>query len=368
MTDTINESQLAPPAANNGKVRDLIASNRFKSAVAAALPAHLRPERFVRVALTALTRTPRLAECDQASLFQALLTLSQLGLEPDGRNAHLIPFRNSKRNVTECQLIVDYKGLVALAIRSGRIAKIHADKVCENDLFSYDRGEIMRHQINFRAPRGAPYAYYAIVRFKDGTEQSDVMTKAEVEAIRARSRAAQAGPWVTDFDEMAKKTVFRRLTKWLELSPEYRDALDADADVLEERRFESALPIERPVIRTLPAAASRVELSRRKRKSKSLEPKEATDAPPEEEHPYADKLVADLASANYTQADFIELAITEGWIKEPAEHINQIPEQRCKAFLDSFAVVAEKLDARGTVPTTSEEQPNLALTKDNPFQ
>lgn len=224
-------------------IRTLLLGEEFKNQVELALPRHIKPDRFVRIALTALTKTPQLAQCDKPSFFSALLTLSQLGLEPDGRLAHLIPFRNTKRNCTECQLIVDYKGLAALAIRSGNISKIHADKVCANDVFEYDKGEVKTHAIDFRKPRGDAYAYYAMVVFKDGCQKSDVMTRAEVQAIRRRSKAANAGPWITDEDEMSKKTVFRRLSKWLELSPEYRDALDADADTLEEKRFANALPV-----------------------------------------------------------------------------------------------------------------------------
>lgn len=211
-------------------IRDFLHGEEFKSQIALALPRHISPDRFVRISLTALTRTPNLANCDQSSFFMQLMTLSQLGLEPDGRLAHLIPFKNNKKGITECQLIVDYKGLAALAMRSGQISKIHADKVCEKDVFEFDTGEVKKHGINFREDRGAAYAYYALVVFKDGTQKADCMTKSEVDAIRKRSRAASDGPWVTDYDEMAKKTVFRRLTKWLELSPEYRDALEADFD------------------------------------------------------------------------------------------------------------------------------------------
>src|ERR1051326_6456109 len=100
-------------------IKVLITGEQFKLAVAQALPKHLTPDRFIPTALTAMTRTPKLAECDQASFFAALMTLSQLGLEPDGRRAHLIPFENRKRGVVECQLIIDYKGLVELAYRSG---------------------------------------------------------------------------------------------------------------------------------------------------------------------------------------------------------------------------------------------------------
>src|SRR5207248_657462 len=144
------QSELATTGNGKQDVKGLINSDHFRHAVAASLPSHLKPDRFIRVALTALTRTPKLMQCDQGSFFQCLLSLSQLGLEPDGRNAHLIPFENRKRNVTECQLIVDYKGLVDLAMRSGKIAYNHADKVCQNDVFEYDRGEIKKHEINFK--------------------------------------------------------------------------------------------------------------------------------------------------------------------------------------------------------------------------
>jgi recombination protein RecT len=214
-------------------IRGLLAGEEFKSEIQRALPAHLKPERFIRVALTAMTKTPKLAECDKASFFNCLLSLSQLGIEPDGRRAHLIPFENRKRGVVECQLIIDYKGIVELVMRSGNVSNIHADVVCENDIFRYDKGEIKAHQIDFKRERGTVYAAYAICRFKDGTEKSEVMTRDEIESIRKRSRAGQAGPWVTDWNEMAKKTVFRRLSKWLTLSPEQRDVLEKDDDQLE---------------------------------------------------------------------------------------------------------------------------------------
>lgn len=237
------ETKAQPPAkAETPKtIKGLLTSEEMKKQFAVALPRHLSPERFIRVALTALTKNPKLAECDQASFFQCLLTLSQFGLEPDGRRAHLIPFNNTKRNVVECQLIIDYKGYVELVMNAGDVSNIHADKVCTNDDFVFDRGQITSHKIDFKQPRGDAYAFYCVVRFKDGTEKSEVMTKDEVEKIRARSKAKDSGPWVTDFDEMAKKTVFRRVTKWVKLSSEVRDALDADQDrVEEERRFQAA--------------------------------------------------------------------------------------------------------------------------------
>jgi recombination protein RecT len=100
--------------------------------------------------------------------------------------------------------------------------------ICENDEFEYDRGEVKHHRVNLREPRGAMYAAYVIVRMKDGGEKSEVMGRDEIEAIRKRSRSGNNGPWTTDYNEMAKKTVFRRASKWLSLSSDFRDALEAD--------------------------------------------------------------------------------------------------------------------------------------------
>lgn len=223
-------------------IRDRLQSEAFRDQIAMVLPKHLTPERMARVACTQIAKTPKLAECDQASFFNAMLQLSQWGLEPDGRRAHLIPFRNNKTNTTECQLILDYKGLVELILRTGDVASIHADKVCDADEFVYDCGQIVRHRIDFRKPRGEAFAYYCVITRKDGTKKCEVMSRDEVDAIRKRSRSANNGPWVTDFDEMAKKTVFKRASKWCELSSEIRDAFEHDdRDFVEGRVTRSAV-------------------------------------------------------------------------------------------------------------------------------
>jgi len=205
-------------------IRAIISGDRFKSEIAKALPRHLTPDRFLRIALTALTKTPKLADCTPESLCACLITLSSLGLEPDGRRAHLIPYG------TTCTLIVDYKGLAELVLRSGDVSRLHADVVCENDEFDYDLGAIRRHKIDFKKPRGDAYAAYALAEMKTGQIAVAVMSRDEVEGIRKRSRSGSSGPWVTDWNEMAKKTAFRRLSKWLPLSPDIRDAVEDETD------------------------------------------------------------------------------------------------------------------------------------------
>lgn len=302
-------TQLEKPPQRQLTIRDRLESDNFKSAVAKALPKHLTPDRFIRVACTAMTKTPKLADCDQTSFFNCLLTLSQLGLEPDGRRAHLIPFENRKRGVTECQLIVDYKGLAELVMRSGLVSNLHADVVCDKDDFEYDRGQLTKHKINFREPRGPVYAVYCIARFKDGSEKCDVMHVDEVEAIRSRSRAAQAGPWVTDWKEMGKKTVFRRLSKWLPLSPEVRDAIDADDDTVID--IEPSQPLEVQPVKTKPRLGRPPKAPEEKPQVEAAEPEQAAAAPadspgnPDDNNSNQD---GDLGPQIETPAEFVILS------------------------------------------------------------
>ena len=219
-------------------IRDRLKSESLLQELGKVLPSHCKPERMARVALTAITRTPALADCDQASFFKCLMDLSAWGLECDGRRAHLIPFRNNKRNCTEVQLIIDYKGLVELAYRSGAVKRIHADVVRRGDLFTYNMGQVESHvpwflRTDGDKPKeaGEVYAVYCIVKL-EGTDdpKCEVLSRDEIEGVRKRSRAGGSGPWVTDWNEMAKKTAFRRCSKWLPLSAEIADAFDRDDD------------------------------------------------------------------------------------------------------------------------------------------
>ena len=227
--------------AKNEAKRDILAlvqSDKVKQQLALVLPKHITSDRMARVACTAIMRTPKLLQCTQESLLDCLMRCSQFGLEPDGRRAHLIPFENRKTGTVECTLILDWKGIAELAMRGGSIAKLHADLICDKDEFAYDLGEILHHKINFREPRGEPYAAYAMAVTKTGEKFVQVMTKGEIEAIRDNSqgwRAFKAGytkqsPWQDAPGEMWKKTTFRRLSKWLPLSPEEKDAIENDDD------------------------------------------------------------------------------------------------------------------------------------------
>lgn len=213
--------------------------DRMSSQFAKVLPKILTPERFCRVVLTAINRNEALAAAladkrNQASVLSAFMRCAEMGLEPDGRRAAITCYKRGNTGLYDVTLIPMYQGLAELAMRSGQISSIHAEKVCENDAFEWENGEI-RHRIDFKNERGEAYAYYCIIRYKDGATKTETMSRVEVNAIMARSSAYQSArkynkscPWDTDFDEMAKKTVFRRAAKWLPLSPEMRTAIDED--------------------------------------------------------------------------------------------------------------------------------------------
>lgn len=220
--------------------RELVTSQALTEQVARALPNVFTPERFMRVTLTAFNKNPKLWECSKQSIASVVLQCAQFGVEPDGRHAHIIPYNG------EATLQLDYKGLVALVRRSGDVISIHADVVRKGDVFKVNLGEIVQHEVDYSATAGEVYAVYASARLKDGSSQSVVLRKEEVEAIRKRSRSGATGPWATDWAEMAKKTAFRRLTKWLPLSYEAAEAVDLD----QRRDFDITIPTVDPVVLT----------------------------------------------------------------------------------------------------------------------
>lgn len=207
--------------------------DKARPAIADVLPRHLTPDRLIRVTLAAVSRTPLLLQCTPQSILQGVMVASQLGLEPTGvlGSAYLVPYKNNKTGNYEAQLIPGYRGLIDLARRSGQIVSIESHVVYENDKFTYKQGlaPTLDHEPTMGEP-GKMIAVYAVAHLTGGGSQFEVMTKAEVDKIRSRSRAGQSGPWVSDYDEMARKTVIRRLAKYLPVSVEFATGLQLQAD------------------------------------------------------------------------------------------------------------------------------------------
>lgn len=213
---------------------------RQKDQIKLALPKHLDADRMVRIVFTVVRQNPDLLKCDEASLLKCVMQCSSLGLEPDpllGR-AYLVPFYNTKAGRHECTLIIGYKGFIDLARRSGEIESLEAHVVYQADDWDYSYGltPVLYHKPSNRADCGGVVAAWALARFKGGGYQFEVMSHAELEAVRKLSKQGGGNIWTTHTAEMYRKTVIRRLAKLLPLSPAlvrhvaYEEAVEAGAD------------------------------------------------------------------------------------------------------------------------------------------
>lgn len=199
-----------------------------KSQIALVLPKHLDVNRLARIALTSLRKNEKLSECNSLSVIGAIMQASQLGVEIDNGLGHgyLVPYKD------ECQFILGYRGMIDLARRSGQIISLSSHAFYENDTFDFEYGinEKLRHIPYKDGDRGKFVGAYAIAHLKGGGHQIEVMFKHEIDKIRSQSKAASSSysPWATHYEEMAKKTVIRRLFKYLPSSIEIQRAVVLD--------------------------------------------------------------------------------------------------------------------------------------------
>lgn len=231
----------------------------MKPQIEAALPSVITPERFSRMALTAVSSNPKLADCTPQSFMGALMQAAQLGLEPNTPlgQAYLIPFRNKGKMETQFQL--GYKGLIELAHRSGEFRNIEARVVYENDEFRYSYGlepELVHKPA--MSNRGNVICYYAVYTLVNGGFGFEVMSKEDIQDHAKKYSQAYGSsysPWKTAFDEMAKKTVIKRVLKYAPIKTEFVRSLNTDesiktelntdmADLPNENVFEEAEVIE----------------------------------------------------------------------------------------------------------------------------
>lgn len=214
--------------------------SRMQGEFGKALPGHITPEKFVRTAQTAIALTRNIEKVKSpASLLAACSKAASDGLILDGREAALVVDYNG-----DVQYRPMMRGILKLAYNSGEIKSIVVETVRENDIFIYsptDANQPIRHTIDLRAPRGEVYAVYAKAELKDGGIVFEVMTTEDVNRIRDRSDAYKAfkngkiksTPWSTDWSEMARKTVFRRLSKYLPSSTD-RDRFQQAAERIDD--------------------------------------------------------------------------------------------------------------------------------------
>ncbi len=203
--------------------------------VAKALPKVMTPDRFTRIALSALSNNPKLNECSQKSFLAAMMNAAQLGLEPNTPlgQAYLIPFKN--KGTLECQFQIGYKGLIDLAYRSGDVKTIMAQTVYENDEFDFSFGlEPTLKHIPAKANRGNPVWFYAVFKLVNGGEGFEVMSVEDVKQHAqkySQSYNSSYSPWKSNFEEMAKKTVIKKALKYAPMKTDFLRAVAEDETI-----------------------------------------------------------------------------------------------------------------------------------------
>lgn len=204
--------------------RDMLESEGGRRRIAEVVPKNIAPDRLIRMAMLSISKNHDLRKCSPSSVLLAVCDAASLGLDCGGASgqAYLVPFK------TTATLIIGYRGMIALARKSGEIATITSHVVRAGDEFRYELGlnETLVHKPGESVDDRHVTHAYAVAKFKDGSHQLEVMARAEIEKHRARSMAKDNGPWVTDYAEMCKKTVLRRLCKLLPMTPEAAEAID----------------------------------------------------------------------------------------------------------------------------------------------
>ena len=191
----------------------------------AALPKDFNRERFINNAIAVVNANPELTKNPRA-LFEGLMKGALCGLDFLNKECYLIQYGN------DIQFQTDYKGEVKFTKKYSvqPIKDIYAKVVREGDVFTE---KIVNGQatIDFE-PKPFNDAdivgAFAVCIFKDGTMIYESMSKTDIQNVRNNySRASQSKAWKYSFDEMAKKTVLRRLCKHIDTDFESVEARNA---------------------------------------------------------------------------------------------------------------------------------------------
>src|SRR5579864_7308673 len=280
---TVFKYEANAPIGSSGTLKTLL--EQSMSSLAQVLPRHITPEHLLKTALVAANRNPELLKCTQASIVESLYKAAELGLSVSGSlgEGFIIPFNNKVTNkstgketwIIQAQFVPGYPGLTKLARQSGEVKRIEAEVVYSNDKFLYKKGKtpVLDFEPLLTGDRGKMLGAYALAELSDGDIQTDWMTVEDIEKVRQRSKAKNGPAWSFSFGEMSRKTVFRRLAKWLPLSSEkFSKAIELSDQEFDINALSSGLQLT-------PGESRSENLANRLAGSISVESKVLTDEP-----------------------------------------------------------------------------------------
>lgn len=252
-----DEQALIKPALNT--LSEVLKSR--KATIEKILGRSMNQTRFLSLISAALQQTPKLMECTPLSVINCVIAAGQMGVEIRKNSAYLVPFKN-KFNRMDCNLLVDYRGKISIAHRSGFVEDIRPWLVYARDEFDFTigtNGRFHHRPLACRTgddgslvpvteeERGPVVLGYCEALLRNGAKHIEMMTLGEIEAIRARSRSAfdfktgkarADSPWTTDWAQMARKTTVHRIFNYLPQD----EAMAISQEV--DERFEMETPID----------------------------------------------------------------------------------------------------------------------------
>lgn len=209
-----------------------IRSDAYKNLINQTLGDKKVAQRFVANITSAVSAVPSLQTCDAGSIISAGLQAQALNLPISNTLGfcYILPYGS------KAQFQIGWKGIVQMALATGKYENLGVTPVRAGDTISRDpfTGE---PKVTFTSDiddTSEPVGYYAYLRMKNGYEKTEYWTKKKVlEHAKRYSKAYSRGPWVTNFDAMAMKTVIKSLvSKWGYMTTEMASAFESDQAVL----------------------------------------------------------------------------------------------------------------------------------------
>lgn len=212
------------------RLRSYLSRGEFVETLNAMAPPQTDVGRVANAYINAVATDPKLQRFDLSIHIAALTKCVRMGLHPGPLNhVYLI----AQRGIVDA--VPSYKGLIARIKRQPNVRSVQAHTVHEADSFKMTAGTTPKidHEVKL-GERGPFRGVYAIVFYVDGSYQFDYMTAAEVEQIRANTQGGRGGasPWAKWFDQMAKKSIVKRLISFMGFED---SALGAITEIDEEK-------------------------------------------------------------------------------------------------------------------------------------
>lgn len=319
--------------------------------IARSLPDHVTEKKFHQVAATAFGKAPMLREClesNPTAVLNALADCAADGLLPDNRQATLTPFKDRRANRVNLTYIPMIAGVLMRMRNSGEVATITARCVFANERFSVSFGddERIEHEPSLGSDPGAFVAAYAIIKFKDGSVEREVMPKREIDKVRNTSRSKDKGPWASWYEEMAKKTVIKRLAKRCPFSTDIMAMLDRDNSFYDPSKT---------VEGTITPAQERFDSLRAKDHRLTFDGT-AADTSPDAEHAicaFIDGL-PEIADLGVLASAFSDLEQSEDWAQATEEEQARAKEAHSAR---AHELLAEEADEADFTDAEDENQP-----------